>query len=205
MTQIANVIFDMGGVLMSFDGAYFSRSFTESEQDAELLNRALFGSGEWPLRDAGAVDDETIAFTAKSRLPERLHPALERALAGWTALSDPVPGMAEVVWALKRGGAGLYVLSNAGMNIEDQLRRSPAYEAFDGVVFSAAERVMKPDARLYRTLCDRYALDPQACLFVDDNALNVAGAERVGMSAYRFDGNVEAFKKALASYGLTLA
>ncbi len=205
MAQIDTVVFDMGGVLMTFDGMAFSRAFTQTDQDARALNDALFASPEWPLRDAGAVDDETILFTASSRLPERLHPALERALAGWTALSEPIPGMAEVACALKRGGAKLYVLSNAGMNIADQLGRSPAYEAFDGVVFSAAERVMKPDARIYRALCERYGLDPGQCLFVDDNALNVAGAERVGMSAYRFDGNVGAFKDALAGYGLTLA
>lgn len=205
MTAIKNVVFDMGGVLMTFDGMRFSRAFTKSEEDARTLNQALFASAEWPLRDAGAVDDETMAFTAKSRLPERLHPALDAALAGWAALSDPIPGMDEVAWSLKRGGAGLYVLSNAGMNIADQLGRSPAYRAFDGVVFSAAEHVMKPDARIYRTLCDRYGLDPATCLFVDDNALNVAGAERVGMAAWRFDGDVEAFKAALADFGLALA
>ena len=203
--RIENVVFDMGGVLMTFDGLRFSRAFTETEQDAQLLNQALFATTEWSLRDAGAVDDDTMAWAAMQRLPERLHDAVRRTMAGWTALSEPVPGMAEVALALKRGGAGLYVLSNAGMNIMDQLGRSPAARAFDGVVFSAQEHLMKPDVRIYRVLCERHGLAPEACLFIDDNALNAAAAERAGMAAYRFDGNAEALRAALAGYGFALS
>ena len=203
-SRIESVVFDMGGVLMTFDGLRFSRMFTESEEDARLLNQALFATTEWSLRDAGAIDDDTMAWAAMQRLPERLHDAVRRTMAGWTAYSEPVQGMSEVALELKQGGAKLYVLSNAGMNIMDQLGRSPAAPALDGVVFSAQERLMKPDVRIYRLLCERYSLVPETCLFVDDNALNVAAAQRAGMAAYRFDGNVAAFRNVLAGLGLKL-
>ena len=39
---IENVIFDMGNVLLRFDGMLFSRIFTKNEDDARLLDEALF-------------------------------------------------------------------------------------------------------------------------------------------------------------------
>lgn len=41
---IENVIFDMGNVLLRFDGMLFSRIFTKDEDDARLLNEALFAN-----------------------------------------------------------------------------------------------------------------------------------------------------------------
>ena len=41
---IENVIFDMGNVLLRFDGMLFSRIFTKDEGDARLLNEALFAN-----------------------------------------------------------------------------------------------------------------------------------------------------------------
>ena len=40
-SSIRNVIFDMGGVLMTFDSKRFATIFTDTEEDAELLDRAL--------------------------------------------------------------------------------------------------------------------------------------------------------------------
>ena len=45
---------------------------------------------------------------------------------------------------------------------------------------------MKPDPAIYLALCNRYGLDPKSCLFVDDNADNVAGARTAGMRAHQF-------------------
>ena len=44
---IENVIFDMGNVLLRFDGMLFSRIFTKDEDDARLLNEALFAHPSW--------------------------------------------------------------------------------------------------------------------------------------------------------------
>ena len=53
-------------------------------------------------------------------------------------------------------------------------------EKFHGVVISADEKLVKPDAAIYRRLTDRFGLDPAQCLFVDDMPANVAGAQAVG-------------------------
>ncbi len=64
-TAIKNVIFDMGNVLMRFDGPYFSAQFTDDEEDAAALNRALFASPVWNLLDSGTVSYDTMLRVAR--------------------------------------------------------------------------------------------------------------------------------------------
>ena len=49
MTAAHNIVLDMGNVLMTFDGMYFSRIFTDSEEDAQALYDGLYGQ---PFLDA---------------------------------------------------------------------------------------------------------------------------------------------------------
>ena len=71
-SRVDDVIFDMGGVLMDWNPLKIARVFADSDEDAELLKKAVFDSREWGWQDAGAVDEDTVAWTAHLRLPERL-------------------------------------------------------------------------------------------------------------------------------------
>ena len=186
---VTNFVFDMGNVLMRFDGRSFARAFTRSEEDARLLDDALFNRAEWALLDAGAISYDTMKRVAAASLPERLHPALDACFEGWPALSEPLPEVNELAIRLKRQGYGLYLLSNAGLRIEGQLGHMPAAPYLDGRMVSAEERLMKPDVAIYRLFCERFGLDPATCLFIDDNENNCAGARLAGMRACRFTGD----------------
>ena len=60
-------------------------------------------------------------------------------------------------------------------------RRFQFLERFRGIVVSGEERAAKPDPRIYRTLLERYRLQPERTLFIDDVAANVDGARALGM------------------------
>ena len=193
-TGIDNVVFDMGNVLMTFDGAYFASCFTDSKHDAELLYRALFGRAEWALLDAGVISHDTMRRVAEAALPERLVPNLHDCLAHWPELSRPITEVCALVPRIKTGGMGAYLLSNASTRIDLQLAGCPAYPLMDGRVVSGFERIMKPDPAIYGILCSRYHLDPARCLFVDDNLDNCRGAEAAGMRAFHFTGDAQALE-----------
>ena len=78
---IKNVVFDMGGVLMNFDGPYFASLFTDTPEDAALLNQALFGSTMWSLLDSGTITHETMRRYAAH------HPSTPT----WTSASSTGP------------------------------------------------------------------------------------------------------------------
>ncbi len=194
---IKNIVFDMGNVLMRFDGPYFAAQFTDSEADAAELNRALFGSPTWSLLDSGTVSYETMLRVARAHLDERLWPNLDACFAGWAAHSTPIDETNALAAELKAEGYGIYPLSNAGTRIHEQLDHMPAWDLMDGAVVSAEERMMKPDPGIYALLCERYGLDPAECLFVDDNADNCEGARVAGMRAVRYTGDASVIRDAL--------
>lgn len=196
--KIKNVVFDMGNVLMLFDGPYFSAQFTDNEADAAALQRALFGSPVWNLLDSGTISYDTMLRVARAHLDERLWPNLDACFAGWAAYSAPIEETNALAAELKREGYGIYLLSNAGTCIHDQLNHMPAWSLMDGAVVSGEERLMKPDPAIYQLLCERYGLLAEECLFVDDNADNCEGARVAGMRAVRYAGDVAAIREALA-------
>ena len=197
MTAITNIVFDMGGVLMDWDPVKISLKLCPDSDDAALLRKAVFDSREWGFADAGAIKPETIAWTAKLKLPERLHEYADRFVKHWCdeGVFDPLPAAGELVRELKAEGYGVYLLSNAGASFERYRHRIPAIECFDGMRVSCYEHVAKPDAPIYLLLCERYGLDPARCLFVDDVLRNVVGAERAGMQGYLYKKDTEALRR----------
>ena len=71
----------------------------------------------------------------------------------------------------------------------------PGSRYFDGAVVSAFEGCVKPDAKIFRNLLERFHLRAEESLFVDDVQENVAGAERAGLMGFHFTGDVNALRK----------
>ena len=195
--MIKNVVFDMGNVLMTFDGPYFCAQFASAPKDAEALQAALFGRPEWALLDSGTITHETMLRVARAHLDQRLWPELDALFEGWPRFSAPIPATNELAARLKEQGYGIYLLSNASTHVKQQLSHMPSWPLMDGAVISGLERLMKPDPAIYRLLCERYGLEPSECLFVDDNADNCEGARAAGMPAVRYCGDVKAIQNAL--------
>ena len=194
MPQFSNIVFDMGGVLMDWDPVKISLALCPDPDDAALLRKAVFDSREWGWVDAGAIAPQTVAWTAQLKLPEYLHELAETFALRWHVAFDPLPAMGELVRELKADGYGVYLLSNAGPTFEEYRDRIPAIDAFDGILVSCYEHMVKPDEAIYQLFCERYGLEPASCLFVDDLRRNVVGAQRAGMQGYRYDGDVEALR-----------
>lgn len=81
-------------------------------------------------------------------------------------------------------------------NATDDLRRTlsstyPIEDAFDLIVCSAEEQVMKPDQTIYRRTLERLEREPQEAVFIDDNADNVAAAQDLGMYAVHYQAGMD--------------
>jgi putative hydrolase of the HAD superfamily len=85
------------------------------------------------------------------------------------------------------------ILSNSFVGARE--REQAAYgleDICDVVVYSHEEGCTKPDARAYRTVCERLGVEPYETVFLDDVPKCVEGARAVGMHAVRFVNNRQA-------------
>ena len=110
----------------------------------------------------------------------------------WLDVLFPKNGMKKLLEDLLEKGFHLYVLSNCGYRFRDFEYKIPCIERFSGVLVSAEEKLLKPDRAVFQRLCEKFGLNMEECVFVDDLQKNVDGAISAGMQGYCFaDGDVE--------------
>ncbi|WP_437114369.1 HAD-IA family hydrolase [Streptomyces cyaneofuscatus] len=104
---------------------------------------------------------------------------LGRALAGAPFRAD-----AEVVALLRRARTHVPVVlvTNATLQLDDDLALLGLTDLADAVVSSAVEQVAKPDPAIYRIAAERAGVPMERCLFVDDRQENVDAATALGMT-----------------------
>ena len=94
------------------------------------------------------------------------------------------------------------IISNAMDDLNQTLAETyPIADAFDLIVGSAYEGIMKPDAEIFLRTLARLGRAPDETIFVDDFAHNVAGAQAVGIHAIHYTPQTDV-AAALASYGI---
>ncbi len=67
------------------------------------------------------------------------------------------------------------------------IERMQVLDKFDPLVDLSHSGVLKPDPRGYKLLLEQLDLPADRVLFVDDQPVNIAGAERVGLRTIHFD------------------
>lgn len=80
--------------------------------------------------------------------------------------------------------------------------RHPMADAFDLVVCSAFEGMMKPTAAIYTRTLARLGRQPAEAVFIDDAPANIEGARQVGLHAIHYTPGVD-LPAALAALGVT--
>lgn len=186
--MIKNIIFDMGGVIVDWNPERSISKWNLSEEDSKLLLNKTFNDFRWSLLDFGyyANDDEYLKDVLPE-IPERLHKVTEKIVKDWASnFSNFVDGVPELIKELKDRGFNLYLLSNAGPSHKDYFHVVRSHDCFDGVVVSADVKQYKPCPDIFRTLLNRYNLDPKECLFIDDLTNNCAAAFLCGIQPIVF-------------------
>ena len=183
-----NVIFDFGNVLVQWHPEKVYAEHFGDEARAWWFLRHVCDAA-WRNRiDAGESTAACIE-ELKAQQPEYAE-AIELYRSRWREmLTDEVPGMREVINDLRNRGHEIYGLTNWSMETFPAAReRFGILQMIDRYVVSGAEGLVKPDARLFRVLLDRYHLKAEECVFVDDNPDNVAAANALGMEDIVFTG-----------------
>jgi len=85
------------------------------------------------------------------------------------------------------------LISNAWSGLREVMRTFfPILDAFDALVISAEEKVMKPDARIYRLALDRLGVRADEAIFLDDFQVNIDAARALGLHAVHFTSSAQA-------------
>ncbi|UUX51652.1 HAD family phosphatase [Nisaea acidiphila] len=194
MSTIDAVLFDVGNVLLEWNPRHLYRQVfrtSDGAPDEERIEWFLANicTTPWHVRhDLGrSPEDQTAELVA--RHPE--HKAEIEAFYG--RFQEMIPGPLEDIVAakaaMKAAGRRIYGLTNFGAEtFRDTRERFPFLKAFDDVVVSGEEGVIKPDPRIFELCVERFGLAPERTLFIDDSERNIEAARALGFEVHHFEG-----------------
>lgn len=200
---IQNVIFDFGNVLFRWDPKIVYRTIFDTEKEVEWFLDNICTPYAWNLQaDAGRPLD----VITQELVDE--YPHYEQEIRAFydrweEMLVGEVVGSFDILKDLHAKNIPLYGLTNWSAELFPvaQCRFPDALSVFNDVVVSGAEKVAKPDPKIYEILLERNNLDPKTCLFIDDRLDNIETGEALGIKGHHFKG-VETLRENLVHLGL---
>ncbi|GAA2891219.1 HAD family phosphatase [Streptosporangium fragile] len=193
-------------VLCDFDGVirhYDAGRLTALERDCGLaegttMKIALAPELLLPVSQGQITTDQWTASIVAEL--ERLLGSAEKAAALGRAFAEARAQVDEEVLDLLRQAQArvpVVLVTNATVQLEDDLRALGLAHFFDEVVSSARVGTVKPGRRIYEIAAERAGVPPARCLFVDDRRENVEAARVLGMTGV-FYREVANLREALA-------
>lgn len=185
---IRAIIFDFGNVLSSFDkGRTTRRLALYSPYPVEELHSRLFDARCEDSYESGLIS--TDAFVQQLKETGRLSCDAPFIADAWGDIFTPNVETCRLTAKLAKRYRLLL-----GSNTNDLHARwfipefKPVFASFRACILSHEIGVRKPDRRFYDACLRRAECSAEECVFIDDIANNVAGAQAVGMHGITYHG-----------------
>ena len=170
-------LFDLGGVFFDWDPDHFYKNVFENIQEREFF-LAEVCNDQWNVQqDAG----RSIVEAELELIPKFPHYEKEIKMY-YKNHRKMIRGVFEesvdILKKLKDKNYDCYVLSNwsaetfAGMTDD-----YPFLKLFDGLLISGEDKLIKPDHAIYQLARDRFNLNPEETVFIDDKRENIEAAK----------------------------
>jgi HAD superfamily hydrolase (TIGR01509 family) len=182
------LIFDYGGVLMrTADPAPRLELEQRFGLPAGGTSRLVFGSPRWDEAQLGRIDSVEFWADVGQRLGLDAGRLEEFRRAFWAG-DRPDEELIALIRYLRDAGYRTALLSNNPADLRQRVQELGIADAFDVVVISGDEGLMKPDPAIFERTLARVGVPAERAVFVDDSPMHVAAARQVGLQATRFRG-----------------
>lgn len=184
---IKNIVFDLGGVIMTLDPAEALRRFKAlGLSDAERYLDAYTQSGIFGNLEEGKITAEDFRSKLSSLTGHEL--TFDECKHAWLGYRKDVPQRnLDLLKELRAKGYRLILLSNTNpfmmdwaLSSEFDGKGSSLNNYFDALYLSYRLGIMKPAPDFFRQVLDNENILPEETLFVDDGPRNVEAAGKLG-------------------------
>ena len=186
--MIKNIIFDNGGVIVKYSAETYLDYFDFPKEKQCELDK-LFVSDEWVDFAKGHISSEEFKKYATNRFPEYYDDVLKILDAeNLKYMIPPYMETLEFINRLKSKGYNIYLLTDINEDTIYYLKEEiEDFESiFKGIVYSCRVGMIKKEGKIFDYLLDRFNLNPEETLFLDDSLKNLEEAENFNIKTYRF-------------------
>lgn len=187
MKTTKTIIFDLGGVLIDWNPDYVYKAVFKDEEKLAWFYREICTMDWNENQDAGyplekATEERVALFPAYEEWIRMYYGRWEE------MLGDAIEGTVSLLrQCIANPKLRVVALTNwSAETFPVALKKFDFLYWFEGIVVSGEEKTRKPFPEIYKTTLSRFNLDPEECLFIDDNLRNVKAAELLNIPSIQF-------------------
>jgi len=189
MTEIKNVIFDLGGVLIDWNPEYVYLDVFNGDREKMKWFFDEICTMDWnENQDAGYPLEKATEERVK------LFPEYEEWIriyyGRWEEmLGNQIDGTVAILKQLiDNPNYKVVALTNwSAETFPVALERFDFLHWFEGIVVSGTEKMRKPFNEIYELTLNRFNIEAAQSLFIDDNTRNIEAAKKMGINTIRFN------------------
>lgn len=187
-TNIKNIIFDLGGVLVDWNpDKVFIKVFEGDKQKMDYFYAEVCTHDWNENQDAGYP----MAKATEERVA--LFPEFEKEIRMYydrwdEMLGDQIQGTVDILKKLTNSPEYKVVaLTNwSHETFPKAIKKFEFLQWFEGILVSGVEKTRKPFPEIYELTLNRFDLKAKESLFIDDNLRNVEAARALGIHSIQF-------------------
>lgn len=188
---VKNIMFDLGGVIMTIDQPSAVERFKEiGLKDADTRLDPYTQSGIFGDLEEGKITDREFIRELSKLVGREL--SYDECKYAWRGYTKEVPMRnIKVLDKLKSMGYRLILISNTNPFMMDWAMSSdfsgdgrPLSAFFDSMYMSYKMKVMKPNERMFSEIIRQEGINPEETLFVDDGPKNVSMGKTLGLKTF---------------------
>lgn len=202
--MIETIIYDLGGVLIDWNPMYVFEKYFDRTEDRDYFFSNICTSAWNEEQDGGRTIAEGTQLLIE-QFPE-WKPAIRDYYGRWTEMiKGPIQESVDLLSEIRSNGQyRLYALTNwSAETFPHALQRFEFLSWFEGILVSGEEKTRKPFDDFYYKLLDKYAINKETAIFIDDNLRNVEAGNRLGIRSIQFT-NAESLRKSLSEAGIRI-
>ncbi|MEZ4803086.1 MAG: HAD family phosphatase [Gelidibacter sp.] len=188
MKNINTIIFDLGGVLIDWNPEYVYLDVFHNNREKMKWFFDNICTSDWnENQDAGyplskATEERVALFPEHEELIRMYYGRWEDMLG--EAIHETVAILKQLIDTKKYKIVALTNWSHETFPIA--LERFEFLQWFDGILVSGEEKTRKPFPKIYELTLNRFDIQAENALFIDDNLRNIEAAKVMGIHTIHF-------------------
>lgn len=192
--KFRHIIFDLGGVIINLDENKTVESFSRiSHCSPSVVREFILQFEGYKKFEKGLSSD--VEFRNQLRKEFQIDATDKLIDDCMNAMLLDIPIERLILLKSLRVSANLYLLSNTNeihlKKFNAILKETTGDEKmdvyFNKAYYSHLVKMRKPDKEIFQMVLEENNLDPQHTLFLDDNLVNLRGAETVGIKTFHIE------------------
>lgn len=185
--KFKTIIFDLGAVLIDWNPRYVYKQIFVTDDAVEYFLKNICTTHWNEEQDAGR------SFADGTQLLLQHYPEYTSEITAYYGrwremLKGPIQPTVDMLKLLKDSNRyRLLALTNwAAESFPVALERFEFLQWFESILVSGEENMKKPEPAIFELLLDRYQVDRDSAIFIDDNIANVLAARGLGIETIHF-------------------